>query len=421
MKKDPNAAFTPKMLSYVQDVIIPGLLRYTWPFYHPSGSTRIRRSKPDVGAPFPPQVATYAPLPMHVLLSKYLTPAAKEVFALLCYHAGEKSWAYPSIESLAQRTGLAISAVEEAICILERYKYLRRVQTPEQLQQLAWLIDEYYKNDPKGGENEKARLFKRPEGRKQRVNYYLLLWNDYADMAWRWQALTENYRADHPYGIGLIAQLVRGIPEDNTAARGPRVKRPYVKKVKPVQKAPAAPREAAAHPAGEEETRSTGPHPDRDAVLEFWQRRHRELFPYKKVVTDAERQAVNSLLNQMDKQKRRSTSRERIEALIGWYLQWCHRGAPKLGLSTPAVGALVRPNLVEACSDWAITECGVALWLLQGGTIRTARGTLPGNPQEHAEVEQKVAKALKKSGMDSLRPTAVILDYLDRAPLVETR
>jgi hypothetical protein len=358
---------------------------------------------------------------MHVLLSKYLTPAAKEVFALLCYHAGEKSWAYPSIESLAQRTGLAISAVEEAICILERYKYLRRVQTPEQLQQLAWLIDEYYKNDPKGGENEKARLFKRPEGRKQRVNYYLLLWNDYADMAWRWQALTENYRADHPYGIGLIAQLVRGIPEDNTAARGPRVKRPYVKKVKPVQKAPAAPREAAAHPAGEEETRSTGPHPDRDAVLEFWQRRHRELFPYKKVVTDAERQAVNSLLNQMDKQKRRSTSRERIEALIGWYLQWCHRGAPKLGLSTPAVGALVRPNLVEACSDWAITECGVALWLLQGGTIRTARGTLPGNPQEHAEVEQKVAKALKKSGMDSLRPTAVILDYLDRAPLVETR
>jgi hypothetical protein len=43
-----------------------------------------------------------------------------------------------------------------------------------------------------------------------------------------------------------------------------------------------------------------------------------------------------------------------------------------------------------------------------------AIGNLPRNRQELAEAERRVAKALKKSGMDSLQPSFVLMDYLAR-------
>jgi len=352
-------------------------------------------------------------------MARYLTPGAKLVYELLSFHAADKGWCYPSIATLAVETGLVTSVVEDAIYSLECHGHVTRVRTERQEEELKRLVHAYYdqKNDREGSRAEMARLFpKTPqEGPRQRVNIYILRWSEYADRAWEWQELTPQDRRTR-HAIGLIAALVQGLPKLNSKAGGERVKRQYRKKDTPVQAAPAAhPAGAARPPAEAEKTPHTGPHPDLEGVLAFWSNRYFTLFHRHSSITDAERQAVNDWLNRKNKQNEQWISREQTEALIGWYLQWCRKGEPKLGLPTPVKGALGRPNLKEACSQWAITECRVALDMLRWSTIPLdAIGNLPRNRQELAEAERRVAKALKKSGMDSLQPSFVLMDYLAR-------
>ena len=316
---------------YIVEGVLPRLIRYRYPFFGRYAVEKFRKARPVMDGPLPPRAGVYAALPMHVMLAKYLTSGAKVVYALLCYHANGKPWARPSIEAIAQRTGLATTAVGRAIDRLVKYEYITRVgHSGPYLQEMQNLIYAYYKNDKKGYAEEMACLSERPRGpREQRVNYYILRWNRYWDLAWSWQEPKPRFRSTTGTPAEMMETLVRG--DDVHHAKKKR-KRVYKKKApwpsrKGMKRQRAAPQHAAVTivsllgkgPQGQRAA-VQGPSATReelDVIALFQRWRKEQTGSDREVPIDDNLPAVRDLLARM---KQRKAMPAELEALIGFYV-----------------------------------------------------------------------------------------------------
>lgn len=90
--------------------------------YHPTAS-----QAPTAGSPFNPWQLFYGSFtPDPIDARPDLPPAAKQIYGKLCQYAGRNGYAFPSIATLTQATGLSRQGVLNALARLEEKKLIRR-------------------------------------------------------------------------------------------------------------------------------------------------------------------------------------------------------------------------------------------------------------------------------------------------------
>ncbi len=371
------------------------------------GTARYQKWTPPVDAPFAAGGDIHIEVPLHVAMAGYLTHGAKLLYGLIRFCAHGKAWANPSLATLSRGTRLAQSGVQKAIKALSACGYIRPVKTDQDRIDLKAAMHNYYddyRKEPGGYNRELERLgLTRPrEDNELGANIYLLAWNKYWDLAWKWHAgawKTENERRT------LMDYVRHGLPEHRKARkpRGTGMVQPVQSSTQGVAPAPA-PRPAEESSVPVEQGSTIVSSSDIEAVEAFAIKRIKDLTGFDKLITPEEHTAIEQALPRVDKKGRPLDVRQ-LRVLIGWYLKSKARQIRRaLGDFPPATYPKFynkHLSLVEACSERTEDECRTALESLLYRTMRISRKDM--TEEELAQKRLKYFRdGVNRAGMDAL-------------------